>query len=162
MTKEQHLELLEAFEIIAFAPNPEGQSSTSFTPTIIRRLHDQVNFSVGDIVTNGTIMGGRILSFHTLKGRVYVITTWSNVGMNLASLSKVPLLPSKFQPWDLVSINLRGISVPLAWITKVHFSGSTFQYDITTNVEGQSTHTKQVRLYNLPEEILSPRETFED
>lgn len=53
------------------------------------RHSDNEVFTIGDFVTNGTKMRGKILSFSFLNDQVFVETDWSKVGMNLDSIVKI-------------------------------------------------------------------------
>ena len=79
------------FTIKSFLPRPSGspESLPPFEPHSILRHFDDELFSIGDFVTNGTKMRGKILSFSFLNDQVFVETDWSKVGMNLDSLVKI-------------------------------------------------------------------------
>lgn len=74
----------------------------------ILRLSDQQIFTIGDFVTNGTKMRGKIESFETdekVKNRkpgspieIFVITDWSGIGMDLDSIYHAESIRNRKQP----------------------------------------------------------------
>jgi len=120
----------------------------------IKRLSDQKIFSIGDFVTNGTRMRGKIEKFNTddnVKNRdknspieIYVTTDWSGIGMNLDSIYHVenkpkPMdedrrLPSAFKPGDFCGMKLGKTDIIGAQVTKVAFTQSKVLYDIEIGV----------------------------
>ena len=115
-------------------------------------------FTIGDLVTNGSPMVGKITRFDMLDGEIYVETTWSKVGMGLSDLLKLPQLPSAFHPGQLVKIERPGISVSKAYILNVHFHGSKLKisYDIETVTP--PTQGIGMRFYNIDEPYLESYE----
>lgn len=135
--------------------------------SIIRKVDGEV-FSIGDRVTNGTPMCGRIKKITTDQtvnnphGRdATVWTDYSGIGMNLASLVHVPTLPSRFQHGDSVEVNLPGFRIKHAVVIKVHFAKAKVQYDLAIhfrmsrdNSLGFSAGDCSTRIYNVDETIL--------
>lgn len=143
-----------SFTVISFLPRPSGSSvnTPDFKPHSVKRHVDGEIFTIGDRVTNGTDMVGAIREFGFLNDSLFVTTSWSGVGMNLDSLVKVPVLPSRFQTGDTVSIKFKKLSVPLAYVIKVHFTHKKVQYDLEINLSGKAS----TRLYNVDENIVEP------
>lgn len=136
------------WEIISYVDNPDGSRDVTVKPHSIRRLPDTTVFTIGDVVTNGTPMTGEIIRFELLKNRIFVITTWSGVGMNLESLSHVVKLPSQFQPTEEVALDFYGHVFKNVRVAKVHFASGSTTYDLTvTVVLNEKRH--EFRLYNV-------------
>jgi hypothetical protein len=143
---------VEAFSIVSFLPRPQGSKVTtpSFQPHTVKRLHDDEDFSIGDLVTNGTQMKGKITGFGLLNDHVYVKHTWSDVGMNLGSLRKVVELPSQHQEGDtvLLYLNKQFSDNPnqlKAKVKSVHFYSNKIKYDLEIEIEDGS----MTRVYNI-------------
>lgn len=127
----------------------------STEPHSIKRLSDQIIFKIGDVVTNGTKMKGKITKFNFSfkEHEVYVNTTWSGIGMNLDSLNHVSELPSKFQKNDVVVFVLHfglGIKVP-ALIIAVHFFQNQVKYDLEIEINNNYDTS---RIYNVSEKLI--------
>lgn len=146
-----------SFRILSFLDNPDGSPSTNLKPHSVQRISDSETFTIGDRVTNGTQMTGNITEFGLLNGQIFVETTWSKVGMNLDSLSKVIKLPSRYQPGDQCKVEYFQQAVfPHCWVHKVHFSNSKVFYDLNVmmSVEGRS---QSFRLYNVESDFVLDR-----
>lgn len=145
----------EKFTIVSFLPREEGAISDtpSFQPHSIKRDIDEEIFSIGDTVTNGTKMIGKILSFEMLNDKVFVNHTWSGIGMNLGSLKKVNQLPAQHQIGDKVkfSINQQDENKELheynatAKVIGVHFYNSKVKYDLEIPISDEAP----TRVYNI-------------
>lgn len=119
----------------------------SFEPRMVERASDSMIFAIGDRVTNGTKMKGLIKSFEfdeSLDGDIFVLTDWSDVGMNLESLSHVKeekklassnILPSQFQPGSFCGVRF-GDNAPIfgGQIVKVSFTLGKVLYDVEIGV----------------------------
>lgn len=132
------------WEVVEF----QGNSTEVKT---IQRFSDGVQFSIGDVVTNGTKMKGKITKFNfSFKDNdVFVNTDWSGIGMNLDSLSHPTLLPSKFQISDKVWFTLYTTNISSVVIA-VHFYLNKVKYDLEI-YEGN----KPRRIYNIEESMIS-------
>lgn len=115
----------------------------------IKRLSDGAVFRIGDYVTNGTRMRGKIEEFQTNENvsnrmpgspaEIHVITDWSGIGMNLDSVYHISpqeivlLTPSQFQVKDLCVLRLgkEGLG---SQVTKVTFAEGKVFYDLDTAV----------------------------
>jgi hypothetical protein len=152
----------EAFSIVSFLPRESGvkADTPSFQPYAIKREHDGEVFTIGDLITNGTHIKGKITSFEMLNDKVFVNHTWSGVGVNLGSIRKVIELPSRHQVGDKVkfSINQKGSDVDYvvhsfdAEIKAVHFYTPKVKYDIEIPIEGESP----TRIYNVDSFFVEP------
>lgn len=144
------------FTILSFVPRPSGSPANqeSFIPQSVRRDYDQEVFNLGDRVTNGTQMKGKITKFDLLEEKIYVLTTWSGIGMNLDSLIKIPLLPSKFMEGDSVILCLKqGTKEAVeiyARVLAVHFYGKSTKYDLNIKLNKE----QETRFYNIEESFL--------
>lgn len=145
----------EQFTIISFLPRKSGtkSDSPSFQPHSIKREIDGEIFQIGDTVSNGIKMVGKILSFEMLDNHVFVNHTWSEVGMNLGSLRKVNQLPAQHQIGDTVffSINQKSDEIDLheyratSKIIGVHFYNHKVKYDIEIPIADETP----TRIYNI-------------
>lgn len=133
------------WEVISYQGN-------STTPTAIRRISDQQEFKLGETVTNGTKMRGKIERFeYSFKSNdIFVYTDWSGIGMNLDSLSHVQLLPCKFQISQQVHFFLGTSSVEYR-ILAVHFYSEKVKYDLEITMSDRTT----TRVYNVSENLLN-------
>lgn len=139
-------ELLLNFNILSFA-------NDKFSPHSVERLtadryYDET-FTIGDFVTNGTQMRGRIVRFelYDLKS-LYVYTDWSNVGMNLESISKIEILPSAFQIGDEVKLQLNPKEIgTTARINAVHYFRNKVKYDL--EIYWGALANQSTRIYNI-------------
>lgn len=139
------------YTVLSFIDNQAGGVDSSFKPKSVQRHSDGEIFTIGDRVTNGTAMAGIIKRFDLLDGTIYVLTSWSGVGMGLEDIKKLPTLPTKHQYGDHVCINLEGyLEVKSATVIKIHYTNVKEQYDISVYI-GKS---KYVRLYNIDKDIL--------
>ncbi len=147
-----------SFNVISYADKNFNPHSVE---RLINRTFDCV-FTLGDYVTNGTKMKGRITKFTLSEDltTLFVYTDWSNVGMELASIYKIMELPSRFQLNDEVSVRFRpDFVINHAKVIKVHFTENKVQYDLEVkiNIEGNpnypSGHTTS-RIYNIDSEIV--------
>lgn len=125
--------------------NWKSLSGPSSNPTKVQRLTDKQIFKLGDHVTNGTRMHGKIESFDTDENthnrdpkspiELYVTTDWSGIGMNLDSLSHVDkekvvlMTPSQFQVKDICAFEVAGQRIG-AQVTKVTFAEGKVLYDL--------------------------------
>lgn len=132
-------------------------SSWDLVPHSVKRKVDGEVFTIGDRVSNGTPMCGRIMRFDAGKAvnnpqgeDITVFTDYSGVGMNMASLSKVPVLPSRFQQGDAVCIKFSSLSISRAVVIQVHFTHNKIRYDLEVWI-GAGTST---RVYNIDEAII--------
>lgn len=146
------------FEILSFRQNKSGGTETSFKPYSIRRLSDGEIFTLGDLVTNGTKMVGKITEFSFLEDSVYVDHTYSGVGMNLDSLIKytVKELPSEIQLNQVVKASfLKGKG--LCTIRGVHFFPDKIKYDLGIWLGDGSVDDpeRETRVYNVDSEFIS-------
>lgn len=149
----------EGFTILSFLPRPSGSKITdpSFQPYSVKRFSDEKIFTIGDTVTNGTQMIGQITSFEMLDGEVFVRHTWSGVGMNLDSLTKIIKLPSRHQVGDKVKFsitqNFGDNPYPFtAEIKAVHFYVGKVKYDLEIPIEDESP----TRIYNIDSCFVQP------
>lgn len=135
----------ESFSIISFQDNPQGSKvGSGIRPHSVMRTSDKEVFTIGDIVTNGTRMTGEITGFSLLEGEIFIEHTWSGIGMNLESLSKVITLPSQFQIGDAVWFRLWSTDL-VTEVLAVHFYPGKVKYDLKVLVgSGETT-----RLYNI-------------
>jgi hypothetical protein len=151
----------EAFSIISFIDNPSGsKAEKGILPYSVSRTYDGEIFTIGDLVTNGTKMKGQITGFSILGSTMFVDHTWSEVGMNLDSLSKIKELPSKHQVNDrvLFSINQKGNDVDYivssleAEVKAVHFYTGKVKYDLEIPIAGETP----TRIYNIDSCFVEP------
>lgn len=142
----------EKFTILSFCENKSGTADSSFKPYAVKRDWDGEVFTINDEVTNGTKMTGNITGFHFLENKVYVDHTWSGVGMNLGSLSKIISLPSAFQVDQVVRLRFQKNGDPItATVRGVHFYKGKVKYDLGLwlgdgSVDDPETET---RVYNV-------------
>ena len=135
----------EAFSIISFIDNPSGsKAEKGILPYSVSRTYDGEIFTIGDFVTNGTQMKGNIKGFSILGGTMFVDHTWSEVGMNLDSLTKIIVLPSKFQVGDNVFIRF-DVAQIMGQVIAVHFYLSKVKYDLTVYLP----NGEETRVYNI-------------
>jgi hypothetical protein len=143
---------LENFSILSYHENKSGTTDTNFKPYSIKREWDGEIFTINDEITNGTQMRGSITGFEFLEGKVYVRHTWSGVGMNLGSLSKIATLPSAFQIDQVVNVQFKKGTYALnATVRGVHFYRGKVKYDLGLwlgdgSVDDPETET---RIYNI-------------
>lgn len=154
------------FEILTYIPtgpaeqyvapdNSYSSVSQVFKPHSVKRLSDNEVFTLGDRVSND-LMKGKIIEFRTTAGVMFVVTTWSNVGMNLDSVHKLNTLPSKYQEGDPVRANFYGICFEYCWIHKVHFSKNKVTYDIEVLMQTNGK-SHNFRLYNVDSDFVTDR-----
>lgn len=142
---------VKGFTILTLLARPSGSKadSPSFQPHSIRRESDSEVFTIGDRVTNGTQMTGKITGFEFLEGYVYVNHTWSGVGMDLDSLSKVNELPSKHQIGDKVTLAINQapnrVCSLIVYVINVHFFENKVKYDLEVPLQKGDT----TRFYNI-------------
>lgn len=135
---------MQPFSILSFLPNKQGTTDSGFRPHSIMRTSDKEIFAIGHTVTNGTQMRGEILRFELLEDSVFVITTWSGIGMDLDSLTKIILLPSQHQIGDNVWLNLWSSNI-VSEVIAVHFYSGKVKYDLKVfGGNGEET-----RIYNI-------------
>lgn len=81
-----------------------GQSYDKKTSTIyeITRYPDNVVFKIGDHVTNGTKMNGKIVSFDVLNGLPFATTDWSGIGMDIFSLKHIDVNIDERIYWSVI------------------------------------------------------------
>ncbi len=151
----------EAFTIVAFLPRKSGteKSVPSFQPQAVKRTSDGEVFAIGDTVSNGTKMRGKIISFEMLEGEVYAKHTWSNVGMNLRDLTNIAKLPAQFQIGDKVNVSFKQTYGLEPWecdaeIKAVHFFSNKVKYDLEIPIEGDSP----TRIYNIDSCFVFPKD----
>lgn len=146
----------ESFSVLSFQDNPNGSKvDAGIRPHSVKRSSDEEVFTIGDTVTNGMFYEGRpmqgaITGFSILEGNMFVNHTWSGVGMNLESLTKVLVLPSKFQPHQKVWLRFWGADVG-SKVISVHFYNNTAKYDL----EVIPYVGDVARIYNVEERMLS-------
>lgn len=140
----------DTFAILSFQDRKSGsKSQLGVEPHSVKRVRDGEVFSIGDVITNGMSYKerqtqGTITGFTILEGEIFVDHTWSGVGFNLESLSKVIKLPSKYQIDDMVSYELGKGGIP-GRVTAVHFFPNKVKYDMDLHiVDGDTT-----RVYNV-------------
>lgn len=144
----------EKFTILSFCENKSGTRDAAFKPYAIRREWDGEVFAINDEVTNGTQMKGNITGFEFLENKVFVSHTWSGIGMNLGSLSKVPILPSAYQVDQVVKVKFKkeGESIS-ATVRGVHFFRGKVKYDLGLWLDdggvSESSSNDQTRIYNV-------------
>lgn len=143
------------YRIVKFCTGKDKTNvCSSFEPEKIERMQDGELFSIGDIVTNGqdSPMVGAIQRFQIDNDDIYVYTSYSGVGMNMSSISKVVRLPCKYQMGEKVSVSEGvNVSIKTAVVIAVHFYKSKVKYDIDVWMDKFST-----RFYNVDEFILKP------
>lgn len=147
------------FEILSFRPNKSGGTETAFRPYSVKRLHDGEIFTLGDLVTNGTQMVGKITGFKLLEDKVYVSHTWSGIGMGLDSLKKhkIKELPSDIQLNQVVIASfLKGRG--LCTVRGIHFFPDRIKYDLGVWLGDGSVDDpeRETRIYNVDQEFISP------
>lgn len=147
------------FEILSFRSNKSGGTDTTFKPYSVKRLLDGEIFTLGDMVTNGTQMVGKITGFSFLEDKVYVDHTWSGIGMNLDSLTKYRIkeLPTKIQLNQVVNASfLKGKG--LCTIRGIHFFIDRVKYDLGVWLGDGSVDNpeRETRIYNVDQEFISP------
>ncbi len=148
----------EKFTILSFCENKSGTSDSSFKPYAVKRDWDGEVFTINDEVSNGTQMRGLITGFDFLENKVYVNHTWSGIGMNLGSLSKIPVLPSAFQVNQVVHVkfNKNGESIT-ATVRGVHFYRGKVKYDLGLWLGDGSVDDpeNETRIYNIDSIFVS-------
>lgn len=110
-----------------------------FTPNSIRRADGSV-FFLGDTVSNGSKMRGKIESFDLVENYLYVTTDWSKIGMHIDSIYHVQLLPSNCQlrqvvyfevPASFPDIEKKADGTKItATVIGIHFYESKVKYDL--------------------------------
>jgi hypothetical protein len=144
------------FRIISFADD-------KFSPYSVIRESDDDVFTIGDFVTNGTKMRGRIERFELSPDLddLYVYTDWSGIGMNLDSVTKVIMLPSQHQVGDKVEFYL---TLPPYWpkqpgfdarVNAVHFFHNKVKYDLEIYYKNEAGST---RLYNIDSDLVRKKD----
>lgn len=131
-------------------------SNGSCTIYSVKRFSDQEVFTIGDRISNDMIKG-KITEFRITNGEIFVVTTWSGVGMSLGSIHRILTLPSKYQEGDPVRLDFYGTVFVTGWIHKVHFSKNTTTYDveILTQHKGKSYNFRQ---YNIHSDFVFDRD----
>lgn len=126
----------------------------SFEPLSVKRLRDKQVFTVGDYVTNGTQMQGKITGWSLHEGTLFVSHTWSGIGMGLDSLehcAKGETLPSAWQMEDSVTLTFSPIDPLVAIVKGVHFYKGKVKYDLELLLDDSTT-----RIYNVDSIYLTP------
>lgn len=138
------------FEVLTYLGNSQAIES-------VMRFSDGKTFSIGDHVTNGTRMHGKItkLEYDLKDNEIFVKTDWSGIGMNLSSLSHVVELPCKFQIGDGVLLRLseEALVGTEAWVHAVHFYRGHVKYDLVVQYDKKDPR-KETRVYNVEEKFL--------
>lgn len=152
-------EILETVDYKVVATNPSTGEIQS-----IRRKWDNSKFTIGDRVSNGGPMCGKITKITTDQAvnnpngtDATIWTDYSGVGMNLGSIDHVPELPSRFQHGDAVRVNLPGFLIDNAVVTKVHFANSKVFYDLEIWWKIDGIGDCSTRVHNVSELIIEPR-----
>lgn len=159
LAKEFTARIKQPWEIIDYIPG-------TFEPKVVQRQPDGITFKIGDFVSNGTKMRGKITAFHrnTAVNRdpndndLVVDHTWSGVGMYLSNLrheEPLPELPSSHQLDDVVKVKFtEKQETPFrAQILAVHFYGvGKVKYDL----EIFTTPSDSTRIYNVDSLYVSP------
>lgn len=146
------------FEVVDFVGN-------STEPKSVKRISDNKVFSLGDKVTNGTKMKGKIekFEFSFKTSEVFIYTDWSGIGMSLESIYKPEDLPSRFQLSDKVTIDFGTCGkIENCIIIKVHFTNSKVLYDVEfygktigeININQGKPENFTTRLYNIDSDFV--------
>ncbi len=142
------------FQVLAFTEN-------SWTPYSVKRLSDNEVFNLGEYVTNGTQMKGHIEKFDIITNdmnqpdTVFVITSWSGIGMDLDSLVKIPLTNTKYSLRQVVRFKL-GWESPVysATIIGIHLYENRVKYDLEVRITTEDGSEDKTRCYNIEENLL--------
>lgn len=147
---------MTTFNVISYADK-------NFNPHTVERLIDKQwdeNFAIGDYVTNGTKMKGKIIRFELSNDlqSLFVYTDWSNVGMNLESVYKIEQLPAQHQIGDKVNFSITqsfGESpYPFtAEVKAVHFYAGKVKYDLEIPIAEEAP----TRIYNIDSCFVLPK-----
>lgn len=151
----------EAFSIVSFLPRKDGAHSgdSSFQPHSIKRESDGEIFTIGDFVSNGTQMKGNITGFEMLNDNVFIQHTWSGVGMNLGSLSKVEPPSSPLNVNQIVYLKFRKNDESFtATIRGVHLYKDKVKYDLGLWLGDGSVDNPEIetRVYNVDSTYVTP------
>lgn len=125
----------------------ESYLDDKFTPASVKRTVDNVVFSIGDFVTNGTKMKGHIESFDLFNLEdLFVLTNWSGVGMHISELEHIKDLPSKVQVKESVKVLFKKEHTPMdGIIIGIHFLENKTKFDIELKLDDNKT----TRIYNV-------------
>lgn len=120
-------------------------------PSTVVRLSDNKTVCIGDLVTNGTKMKGKVEGFHLTVSEtngeliMWIDHDWSKVGMALADIKDAIWLPSRYQVGHECSIGFGAIAIPVATVMAVHFYEGKVKYDLEIKI-AMNTYT---RIYNV-------------
>lgn len=150
-----------SFQILTYSANHFGEIVENFPfpvkPHSVKRLSDGEVFTLGDRVSND-LMKGKITEFRITNGTMFVITTWSGIGMDIDSVHKLNTLPSKYQEGDKVRLDYHGTCFDYGWINKVHFGHNNkvtgYDVEILVQVNGKSHN---FRMYNVDSDFVKDR-----
>lgn len=130
------------FEVISYTEDKKIHS--------VKRFSDGQTFTIGDYVTNGTKMQGKIEEFELFSRNdsgeltMYVTTDWSKVGMGLDDIQKTSPLPSQHQIGHYINFQIEQMKVR-AEILSVHFYEGKVKYDLELKLKDKSA----TRIYNV-------------
>lgn len=148
-------EVLETCDYVVLSHHSEGGIQS------IQRKPDGTVFQIGERVSNGGPMCGKIIKITTDQAvnnpdgtDATIWTDYSGVGMNLASVSHVPTLPCRFQYGQAVAVNLPGFFIKHAVVIKAHFPHNGVQYDLQIWWKIPGEGDCSTRIYNVDEQIL--------
>jgi hypothetical protein len=145
------------------------ENNENSTPYSVRRFSDDEVFTVGDFVSNGTKIKGKILAFNLYTNTdgnlmMFVETDWSKVGMGLDDIFKLVITPSKFQVMETVSVHFGqenpdgDVPVrPMAGkVLAVHFYKDSHKNSVRIkyDVEIKIAFEESTRIYNIDEKFL--------
>lgn len=141
------------------------ENSESSTPHSVKRLSDDEVFTIGDYVSNGTQMKGKIKRFDLFTSTngdivMFVETDWSKVGMGLQDIFKLIVTPSKFQVMEsvMVCFDQPGDTIrPMTGkILAVHFYKDSHKNSVRIkyDVEIKIAFEESTRIYNIDEKFL--------
>jgi len=122
-------------------------------PTKVKCLIKDTTWGIGDYVTNGTKMKGKITGFEFFVNEsssnisCFVTHTWSGICMALENLQIVIPIPSMFQVGDECAIKFESIKVPKATIQAVHFYVDKVKYDLEIAIS--TDLMLKTRIYNV-------------
>lgn len=122
-------EITSVFQICICGHNGQRYDKNKETIYEITRYPDNVAFKIGDHVTNGTKMNGKIISFDISNGVPFAITEWSGVGMDIFSLKHIDVKIDESIYWSVIesigwgrlSIDYKQISVNLEYMYAPEF-----------------------------------------
>lgn len=119
-------------------------------PSVVQRISDNTIFKLGDRVTNGSPIKGKIILFSVLGEDMYVTTTWSGIGMALNEIYFIQILPSHHQLGDKVTVSYGdGVKIYGAWVIKIHFTESKVSYDVEFPIVVDGRGYSTTRMYNI-------------